>query len=95
MSDFKSEVLGLQDVANMVEREFPTAVWGVGKCSCEAPEGPYAGTIHSEDWTPGLFALTPNGLVPMSSGWVVHCHAKTAADALGFAYGKALGEGRT
>lgn len=91
---FETKELGLEAVVEMVEKEFPAAIWAAGRCRCGAEEGDYAGTINSEDYGVVGLALTPNGPQPLVSGWAVHSHGKTPADALGLAYGKALGEGR-
>jgi len=94
MSTFKTPALALADVVSMVEAELPEAVWAVGKCRCGDPAGDYAGTIHSADFAQYM-QLDARGLVPVTVGWSVHAHAATATDALGIAYGTALGEGRS
>lgn len=79
---FKTEELNLEAIVEMVEKEFPTAIWAAGRCRCGDDAGGYAGTISDDD----DYAV---------QGWAVHAHGKTPADALGIAYGQALGEGRS
>lgn len=94
---FETNAATLEEVIAMIEADLVGWLWYVAKCPCGHELGDYSAVVVSPDFREGGagLALGARGLEMVAieaQGHRIGSHGSSPADALGRAYGEALGK---